>query len=135
MPRLHALLAALLLTQTAACATKVQAPTDAPALGGDARIVVKKNKTGTYALDLEIDNLPPPARLADDASAFVVWLVAPEQAAVRAGVLAYDEGGRRGALEASSPGASFTVLVTVEKEASPASPSGATILRAAIAAR
>lgn len=130
------ILALTLLTATSAtgCATKVQAQTEAPALGSDATIVAKKNKTGTYGVSIEVRNLAPAPRLDPEATTFVVWLVAGEQPAVRAGALAYDEGDRLGALEVTSPNAAFTVLVTLEKEAAPASPSGKRILSAAVAA-
>jgi hypothetical protein len=127
--------AAFLSTTLAACATTVKSPTDAPALGSDAEIVVKKNKTGTYAVTLDVINLPPPSRLDADASAFVVWLVTEGSPAVRAGTLAYDEGSRRGRLQATSPNKAFNVLITLEKDASPLSPSGKGILNAAVAAR
>lgn len=127
--------AAFLSTTVAACATTVKAPTDAPALGSDAEIVVKKNKTGTYAVTLDVTNLPPPSRLDAEASTFVVWLVTEGTPAVRAGALAYDEGDRRGRLEATSPNKSFTVMITLERESTPASPSGKGILSTAVAAR
>lgn len=130
-----ALLASLLLSSTVACATKLQVPTDAPALGSDALIVAKKNKTGNYAVTINVTNLAPAARLDAEATTFVVWLVPKDQPAVRAGVLAYDEGDRRGALEATSPNASFTILITLEKDAVPMSPNGKGILSAAVAAR
>jgi len=132
---LVSLFTAAFLSTTAACATTVKAPTTAPALGSDAEIVVKKNKTGTYAVTLDVTNLAPPSRLDAEATAFVVWLVAKDLPAVRAGALAYDEGDRRGLLEATSPNASFTVLVTLEKELTPASPSGKGILSTTVAAR
>ncbi|MEZ4447852.1 MAG: hypothetical protein R3B09_00145 [Nannocystaceae bacterium] len=132
-PRL--LLTALLATSSVACATKVAAPADAPALGSDARIVAKKNKTGTYAVSVELMNLAPPSRLDPAAQSFVVWFVAGEEAPVRAGVLAYDEGDRRGALEATTPGRVFDVMITLEKEPAPAEPSPRSILRAKVAAR
>ena len=128
-------LASVLLSSTVACKTTVQAPTEAPALGSDAKIVVKKNKTGTFTVNVDLMNLAPAPRLDADATAFVVWLVADDQPAVRAGALAYDEGDRAGALEATSPNPAFTVLIPLEKDQSPASPSGKGILRAAVKAR
>jgi hypothetical protein len=129
------LFTAAFLSTAAACATTVQAPTDAPALGSDAKIVAKKNKTGTYAVSLDVSNLAPPSRLDAESTAFVVWLVSGNSPAVRAGALAYDEDDRRGQLEASSPNAAFTVLITLERDPTPASPSGKGILSAAITAR
>ncbi|WAS96002.1 hypothetical protein [Nannocystis punicea] len=128
------LFTAILLSATA-CSTTVQAPTSAPALGSDATIVAKKNKTGTYAVTLDVTNLAPPSRLDTEATTFVVWLVTGDLPAVRAGALAYDEGDRRGQLEASSPSKAFRVLITLEKDATPASPSGKGILTADVVAR
>ncbi len=133
--RINYFLASFLLSSTVACATTVNAPTEAPALGSDAKIVVKKNKTGTFSVAIAVQNLAPAARLDAAATAFVVWLVPSDQPAVRAGALAYDEGDRAGALEATSPNAAFTVLITLEKEAGPASPSGKSILSMPVAAR
>ena len=99
MPRtLSYLLPALLLSAAVACATTVQAPTDAPALGSDAKIVAKKNKTGNYAVSINVSNLAPANRLDGEATTFVVWLINQDQPAVRAGSLAYDEGDRAGDL-------------------------------------
>ncbi|PCC68975.1 hypothetical protein SAMN02745121_05692 [Nannocystis exedens] len=135
MQRVIAPLFTAFLLSTAACATTVQAPTHAPALGSDAKIVAKKNKTGTYAVTLDVTNLAPPSRLDTEATAFVVWLVTGDLPAVRAGALAYDEDNRRGQLEVSSPSSAFTVLITLEKDPAPASPSGKGILSAAVVAR
>lgn len=132
---LSTLLSALLLATPVACKTTVQAPTEAPALGSDATIVASKNKTGNYAVSIDIRNLAPADRLDPEATTFVVWLVTQGATAVRAGVLAYDEGDRRGALEATSPNSSFNVLVTLEKEPNPAGPNGKRILDATVAAR
>lgn len=129
------LMTTLLATSSIACATRIEAPADAPALGSDAKIVAKKNKTGTYAVSVAVDNLAPAARLAPEAQSFVVWFVAGEQPPVRAGVLAYDEGDRRGALEATTPSRVFEVRITLEKEAAPAAPSGPAILATKVAAR
>lgn len=135
MTRVLVSLFTAVLLSTSACATTVQAPTHAPALGSDAKIVAKKNKTGTYAVTLDVTNLAPPSRLDTEATSFVVWLVTGDLPAVRAGALAYDEGDRRGQLEASSPSSAFRVLITLEKDPAPASPSGKGIFSADVVAR
>ena len=129
------LLSCLLVTSAGGCKTTVQAAAEAPALGSDATIVAKKNKTGTYAVSIEVLNLAPASRLDPGAATFVVWFVAKDAPAVRAGELAYDEGDRLGRLEATSPNRQFHVLITLEKEASPASPNGKGILDVPITAR
>ncbi|MBL8973972.1 MAG: hypothetical protein JNK56_25495, partial [Myxococcales bacterium] len=48
--RINYILASFILSSTAACKTTVNAPTEAPALGSDAKSVVKKNKTGTFSV-------------------------------------------------------------------------------------
>lgn len=128
-------LSLLLISSAGACKTTVKAATEAPALGSDATIVAKKNKTGTYDVSIEILNLAPAARLEPEATTFVVWLVTKDAPAVRAGALAYDEGDRLGQLQATSPNPSFQVLITLEKEAAPAGPNGKKILDVAVAAR
>lgn len=129
------LLSTFLLAAPVACKTTVHTATEAPALGSDATIVAKKNKTGTYAVSLDIINLAPASRLDPEATTFVVWLVSKDAAPVRAGVLAYDEGDRQGALEATSPNSAFNLLVTLEKETSPAGPNGKKILDVKVTAR
>lgn len=131
----HILFALLLGTTAVACKTTVQTATEAPALGSDAKIVAKKNKTGTYVVSIDVMNLAPPPRLDAESTTFVVWLVTKDTPAVRAGALAYDEGDRRGLLEATSPNARFNVLITLERDASPLSPSGKGILDVPIAVR
>lgn len=136
MRSLPSIFASLLLASSAgACKTTVTAATEAPALGSDATIVAKKNKTGTYDVSIDILNLAPAPRLDPEATSFVVWFVTKDAPAVRAGALAYDEGDRRGQLQATSPNPNFKVLVTLEKEASPAGPNGKGILDVSIAAR
>jgi hypothetical protein len=130
--KITALFTALLLSTAVGCATKVDAQTSAPALGSDAHIVAKKGKTGNYEVSVEVTNLAPAGRLAEGATAFVVWLVPAEKAAVRVGALDYDEKDRRGALDMTSPDASFTVLITLEEDVGAASPGGKGILEAAV---
>ncbi|MBL9103209.1 MAG: hypothetical protein JNL82_19845 [Myxococcales bacterium] len=131
----HILLSVLLVSSAAGCKTTVKSATEAPALGADATIVAKKNKTGVYGVSIEVINLAPAPRLDAESTNYVVWLVTKNAPAVRAGALSYDEDDRRGVLEATCPSAQFNVMVTLEKDANPASPSGKGILNVAIAAR
>ncbi|HEY8377057.1 MAG TPA: hypothetical protein VIK91_11235 [Nannocystis sp.] len=132
---LNGIFSVLIVFSAVGCKTTVQAQTEAPALGSDATIVAKKNKTGTYAVSVDVTNLAPPSRLDAEATTFVVWLVTKDAPAVRAGALAYDEGDRRGRLETSSPSAQFNVLITLEKDSAPLSPSGKGILDVPVATR
>lgn len=132
---LNTLFSVLVVFSAAGCKTTVQAATEAPALGSDATIVAKKNKTGTYAVSVDVINLAPPSRLDADATTYVVWLVTKNTPAVRAGALAYDEGDRRGMLDATCPSPHFNVMITLEKDGAPLSPSGKGILNVPVAAR
>jgi len=133
---LNYLLTAFMMTTVASgCATKIQTATDAPALGSDAEIIAKKGKTGNYEISVKITNLAPAARLDEGSTAFVVWVLQKDQPPVRAGALDYDEGDRSGALQVTSPDASFTILVTLEETVTAASPGGKRILEQAVAVR
>lgn len=132
---LSTLFSILIVFSAGGCKTTVQATTEAPALGSDATIVAKKNKSGTYAVSLDVINLAPPSRLDAEATTYVVWLVTKNTPAVRAGELSYDEGDRRGRLDATCPSSQFNVMITLEKESAPLSPSGKGILNVPVAAR
>ena len=84
---------------------------------------------------------PAPAAVAGNVMPRLVAARQKLEAKDLLGALAiYDEvlaasGDRAGALQATSPNAAFTVLITLEKEIGPASPSGKSILSQSVAAR
>ena len=136
MSMLRPLLASLVLfTVVPSCATKYVAPGREPALGSDANIVVSKTKSGNYFVELALTSLPPPERLDPAATAYVAWFQPAEQAAVKAGAVAYDVNDRDGFLEATTPHRIFTLLVTLEATPDVGVPSKKVIVSQAVKAK
>ncbi len=116
------------------CAKKYAAQTAEPALGGDAEIAIKKNKTSTYDVDVGVENLLPANRVGNYAG-YAVWVVAKDTDPVKLGMLAYDEGKREGELEATTPHRTFELRVTLEADAASNSPSNVVVIRQSVKAR
>lgn len=81
-------------------------------------------------LGVHVVHLPPPERIDPGGKHFVVWqrpnAATPWQ---RVGVLNYDGGSREGEMaEMSVPHADFELLITVEAQRGPRSPSNAVII-------
>lgn len=95
----------------------------------DAHIRVEKRETGNKLVTIDIQNLPPPDRVAEDAEAFVVWFSAKGQPTQKAGHLQYDKDERVGKAEATCAYDEFTVLVTAEESAEVGSPSNKVVIR------
>jgi hypothetical protein len=97
----------------------------------DAEIVAEINEAARMTkLQITVQHLAPPDRLDEDGEAFVVW-ARPDSSGEwgRVGALKYDAGERKGELlEASVPESAFDLLVTVEEDASPKSPSSSVVL-------
>lgn len=94
--------------------------------GADAAIVAKVDeKASVTHLTINAEHLAPPERLKDGGLKFVVWARKNDDAPwTRVGALTYDPEARKGEIaEASVPQTSFDLVITVEKEADPASPS------------
>lgn len=89
----------------------------------DGIVQVEAIEGGSSLVTLTLDHLPPPARLGEGASVYVVWFVHEGQAPVKAGSLDYDEDGRRGSMFATTPFSTFMVRVTAEADTSVSSPS------------
>lgn len=96
------------------------------AAGADALIVADINAEAVITrLDIAIKNLPPPGRLEPGGSDFVVWARKDDDAPwQRIGALKYDGDSRKGELvDASVPQTKFELIISVEKQSDPASPS------------
>lgn len=108
---------------------KYEVPSSARAPGADAKVVAKvKTDQNLTQLEIEATNLPPPDRVSNGATAYVVWHRKNSGSAwARSGGLAYDESGRKGKWAGTIPETGFDLSVTAEKDASPASPSGETV--------
>jgi hypothetical protein len=95
----------------------------------DAHIQVETRETGNKLVTIDIQNLPPPDRVAEDAEAFVVWFSAKDQPTQKAGHLQYDKDERVGKAEATCAYEEFTVLVTAEESVEAGSPSNKVVIR------
>lgn len=117
------------------------------ACGADGRYVVlgtphAASASGTIEVDaldggstqvaLHLEFLPAPGRVAEGSSVFVVWFVPDKGAAVRGGVLRYNQDDRIGDLSATSPFNHFTLKLTAEHDPNARSPSENLIVAQAI---
>jgi hypothetical protein len=99
--------------------------------GADALITAAVNAEMVITrLNITVKNLPPPGRLEPSASDFVVWARkdgdTPWQ---RIGALKYDGDARKGELvEASVPQTQFELIISIEKQSDPASPSPSVVI-------
>ena len=108
---------------------KYEVASSARAPGADAKIAAKVKKDQSLTqLEIEAVNLPPPARVTDGATSYVVWHRRDSSGAwTRSGGLAYDESDRKGKWTGTVPETSFNLVISAEKEASAGSPSGETV--------
>lgn len=103
---------------------KYQVASTGKATGADAKIVaeVKKDLHQT-AVNIEVTNLAPPARISPDSHQFVVWGRKGTSAIwTRLGNIAYVESDRGGKFEGTFPELEFDLEITVEKDDSVAAP-------------
>ena len=82
-------------------------------------------------ITITAEHLAPPGRLQEGGTTYVVWTRKDDSSAwQRVGALEYDEGDRKGSLtEASVPFTTFDLVVSIEKQAAPASPSADIVLQ------
>ena len=104
------------------------------AAGADAQINVDQQDSGNYLVSLQVHNLLPPARLAEDLATYVVWFQPPEQTPQRMGQLAYDAEERSGSMTATTANATFQVIVSGEAAPDVPSPSEHVVFRSTVEA-
>ncbi len=97
-------------------------------LGTDGELVVEKTETN-YTVNLELEHLPPPNRVMNNATAYVTWMTVEGQPARQLGQLDYDEGDRKGELHATTVERKYRVLVTAEENPGTTSPSDVVVAR------
>jgi hypothetical protein len=97
--------------------------------GTDGLVTVEELEGGNHMVTLELAHLPPPNRLGEGLTTYVVWFTAPEQAAQKASLLAYDEDDRTGRATATTPLSRFTVSVTAERNGNSGTPSDIVVAR------
>ena len=85
---------------------------------------VERIQGGQRVVTLQLNQLPPPERIAPGLRAFVVWLEDPRGRKVKVGTLHYDRTHQSGNLLATTALADFTVRVTGERDDRISAPSG-----------
>lgn len=101
----------------------------ARAAGTDGTATVEVIEGGSHMVVVELNHLPPPARLGDGLTTYVVWLQEDGGQPQKAGVLAYDEDERSGRMRATTPNANVTLSVTAEVDREITSPSEIVVAR------
>jgi len=102
---------------------KAQAP-DAPPSGMVGSLSVERIEGGQRLVVLQLEQLPPPERIAPGLREFVVWLEDPDGGEVNVGTLRYDRANQSGNLLATTALPAFTIRVTGERDARAAEPAG-----------
>ena len=123
-PTFRAILGALCLSALGACGDDryiVIGTPEAPSTSG--YVEVDDDDGGVAALVVLL-HLHPPQRLGEELAHYVVWVSEGAGKPRRAGVLKYDPDDRTGRLQTHSATMQFTVTVTAEKTAEPATPTG-----------
>lgn len=126
------ILAFVALAFTAACGPlRYELKGSPKAPEADAEIVAEVNEAAKMTkVQITVNHLAPPDRLHEDGKEFVVWARHDSSSEWgRVGALKYDADERKGEfLDASVPEIEFELLVTVEEDASPKSPSSNAVL-------
>jgi len=99
----------------------------APDSDGEITADVNRDQQNTR-LNLRLQHLAPPDRIASGANSYVVWTRGANQQWVRVGSLAYNPGDREGRLEGMAPFTAFELNITAENTAAPAVPSQNVVL-------
>jgi predicted small lipoprotein YifL len=88
-------------------------------------------KASMTHLTVTAEHLAPPGRLQDGGTTYVLWTRKNDGGQwTRIGALQYDEGARKAELKAASvPLTAFDLVVSIEKQAAPESPSGDIVLQ------
>lgn len=103
--------------------------------GSDAKIAADVDeKHGKTQLAIDATNLTPADRLLPDGKDYVVWVRKDDKAQwSRLGALELSDGGRAGKGTFTTPEIAFDMIVSVEKDAAAASPSGKTVFEKRVA--
>lgn len=127
-----------LLLAVAACGgpLKYQVASTEKAPGADAKIVADvKSEQGLTQVEIDAQHLPPPGRVTEGATTFVVWQRKDASGQwARLGGLEYDEAARTGKWMGSVPHTAFELVVSAEKQADVGSPSGDTVFKQSVGA-
>ena len=92
-------------------------------VGTDGTVEVEATDGGNFLVNITLNHLPPPARLGDGLTTYVVWFIRDGVAPTLAGTLNFDEEERSGSMMATTPYSQFRVRVTAEETRDVSSPS------------
>lgn len=98
------------------------------AAGADGMVVVEEIE-GNRMVSVDLEHLPPPNRISESSTVYIVWIKPDGAAPTMAGRLEYDPEDRAGRMRATTPHINFTVMVTAEADAQAASPSDVVVAR------
>lgn len=119
------------LMALAACGgpLKYQVPGSQLSPGSDAKITAAVDDShGKTEIEVEATNLTPPDRLLPDGNSYVVWTRKDDKAQwSRVGALELSDENRKGKGKFTTPETAFDLIISVEKDATAASPSGKTV--------
>lgn len=104
------------------------------AAGADGEVVVEQIE-GSRMVTVTMENLPPPDRISNGATVYVVWIKPSGAAPTMAALLEYDPSDRKGRMRATTPHQRFTVMVTAEADGTVASPSDIIVMRQEVEGR
>lgn len=103
------------------------------AAGADGTITVEELDGGNVLVNVAFENLPPPDRIGQGLTTYIVWFKVEGQQPSMAGALAYDADNRTGSMQATSPHSKLEVIVTAEKAGNATSPSEFVVAKRAVA--
>lgn len=98
------------------------------AAGADGKVTIE-NLEGSYIVKVQLEHLPPPARLGNGLAHYILWLQPQNQQPQREAVMQFDEGSREARATATTPNGNFTLIVTGERTPTPTSPSDVVVAR------
>ncbi|MBC7174542.1 MAG: hypothetical protein H5U40_19005 [Polyangiaceae bacterium] len=104
-------------------------------VGADGEARWKEIAGGAILVEVEMTNLPPPSRLGQGLTTYVVWFAPANRPASVAGTLEYDEDDREGKMSATNETKTFEVIVSAERNAQVSVPSEQVVARFRVDAR
>lgn len=104
------------------------------AAGTDGTITVEELEGGNILVNVSFEHLPPPDRIGQGLTTYVVWFKREGGQPTIAGALAYDADNRTGSMQATSPFGKLEVMVTAEKSTTVTSPSEFVVAKRQVAA-
>jgi hypothetical protein len=123
-------LATLTALCAAACGPTVHTVRGARGMPGlDGSIAVEDAPGTNRMITVELEHAPPPGRVVEGTAHYAVWFRRPDRRSTFAGHMEYDPEDRRAELVATTPLHGFEILVTLERQEHPDSPSPEIVIR------